>query len=728
MANLENAAMAAPVPDRARQVQNLLVDLEGARGFFSGKVIDYRMVCTAAEDRACQIVANLSVWNEFLHWIDLELRELPGTGRQLGLERVYHMLNASGMHRQVHQAATVLFWLLNNHRCVARMSVPYSMTEGPAEEVCVPVLCEGLANSSLKSLTLEALSCAGHEKVWKVILSMKCLEELNCPFFFYSFPDSVLSLLQTKTLTALHFSIAPPVKTSLSRLLLTALKGNTTLRALSINSDVLNGDADLVVEFLVSNHSLQELTVVAMSSSDGTDYLKWVFKGMLKNKSVSSLRVDSLILDFENAELVAKMLAENKVLRRFELSHSTLTCINAFLLDFRNTTVPPNTITWQEAISRNDTLQYMTLDFDIWSAEHWGAFFLTLSKHASLRLVTIVVTESQYDMLSPVVKAFERSDCEDKVFFKATCNANSVTLPACKRCFELDAFVSDYEKITALPVFLQLSTFSHLSKLSVRISNWDNEICSVIPDYVATTSTLRKLHLQLSSFDPPPGLGEWWQAVSRSLLLNRSIADLGVGSVVDSGENIGLLGAAVKRSPTIRKLRLFSFKPLPLDAFLRGLHADIFENNSLCNVVIQGGERIPPALAAYWFDVCNTARRNSGFVVRASRFLNDARSDRLSAAALDRVSRHPALIAELAKVLSMGEVETAHLVRQRFENIQGLHEFMRLAGVVKERVTCQPHEDGRPQLDALDSECWSRVRRYLQLYDVAYGRALLPSP
>ncbi|XP_070379005.1 uncharacterized protein [Dermacentor albipictus] len=127
-----------------------------------------------------------------------------------------------------------------------------------------------------------------------------------------------------------------------------------------------------------------------------------------------------------------------------------------------------------------------------------------------------------------------------------------------------------------------------------------------------------------------------------------------------------------------------------------------------------------PGSEAGWFAVWDASRRNYGFIARAAQFLNHARCDRLCAAALDRVSRHPALMAELAEVLSIGEDEAALMVRREFRSIEGLHEFMRLAGVVKQRVTCQPREDGRAQLDDLNSECWCHVRRYLQLDDVAF--------
>ncbi|KAH8038080.1 hypothetical protein HPB51_021637 [Rhipicephalus microplus] len=118
-----------------------------------------------------------------------------------------------------------------------------------------------------------------------------------------------------------------------------------------------------------------------------------------------------------------------------------------------------------------------------------------------------------------------------------------------------------------------------------------------------------------------------------------------------------------------------------------------------------------------------TALRNSEFVARAVQFLTHARCDGYCAAGLERVYRHPALLTELAEVLSIDEAEARERVRQRVRSIEGLQDFMRLAGVVKERFTCLPSEDGSTQLDALNEDCWSHVRRYLQLSDLLLGSA-----
>ncbi|KAL3190960.1 hypothetical protein MRX96_019202 [Rhipicephalus microplus] len=69
------------------------------------------------------------------------------------------------------------------------------------------------------------------------------------------------------------------------------------------------------------------------------------------------------------------------------------------------------------------------------------------------------------------------------------------------------------------------------------------------------------------------------------------------------------------------------------------------------------------------------------------KFLKQARCDTPCAAALDRVHRHPALVAELSKVLfRLRDRRCSRRIRQRFRSIEGMHKFMRLAGVVKEYV------------------------------------------
>ncbi|KAL3203374.1 hypothetical protein MRX96_041894 [Rhipicephalus microplus] len=89
--------------------------------------------------------------------------------------------------------------------------------------------------------------------------------------------------------------------------------------------------------------------------------------------------------------------------------------------------------------------------------------------------------------------------------------------------------------------------------------------------------------------------------------------------------------------------------------------------------------------------------------------------------AVDRVSRYPALLNEVARSAELDQAELAVLVRDRLSQLRSLDGFMRVAGVVKERVVCHPTDDGRMQLDDLNEDCWSHVRRYLATDDIEYG-------
>lgn len=71
--------------------------------------------------------------------------------------------------------------------------------------------------------------------------------------------------------------------------------------------------------------------------------------------------------------------------------------------------------------------------------------------------------------------------------------------------------------------------------------------------------------------------------------------------------------------------------------------------------------------------------------------------------------------------------EAVLMIREGLWRIEGIHNFMRLTGVVMERVICLPCQDGRPQLDDLNEYCWRTVWRYLLLEDVCCSGRLKTS-
>ncbi|KAH7943759.1 hypothetical protein HPB52_011332 [Rhipicephalus sanguineus] len=702
-----SAAAAASARDGADKLGNRLVQLKGARGPFSGSLIDYRTPCTASEDTRCQIVASIPLWNEFFCWLELELRQLPGVGSQLGLVHVRNICHVRPTHRQMRQAAAFLYWLLKTHRCVASVEIPSKTDDPEMAKFCSAVLCNVLyGNDSVKSLDLKLSWPVQSERFCGVLLSMKRLEELHCEVSSRDpmFPKAISALRTSATLTMLDFN-APLTDNAHAGLLLNALKANSTLRDLTLNSSAIAEEPELFVDFLSATVFLKRLRVVESIDHISDDALKWIFQGMLRNETVSSLEGQGLLLYGESVRMGARMLAQSKVLRSVRLLGWL--SVQRTVEEEMGAGEYSDTACWLGAISKNHTLQYITLSVSIWTNECWEQFFRVLSRHGSLKMVTIVAGENERCRLSDIAKKLEEIGCKEKVSVVASCNGDRLSLADCKNYSELRASVRAQNKGMVLPVYRELATFPPLTFLSLKIIGWEKELCWLLAEHVSSTSTLQRPDLQLSGLGFTTESDDW------------SVTDLGLGVDVCPRKGFECLGEVVARSKTIRELRSLTWLSSAGLSFLRGVRAGISENYALCSVTLN-------PLSCYqdwtadWFFACNTARRNSGYVARAAQFLKQARFYTPCAAALDRVNRHPALVAELSKVLSISVADALSAVRQRFRSIEGMHEFMRLAGVVKARVTCQPRDDGRLQLDALDEHCWSHVRRYLQLDDVAW--------
>lgn len=73
---------------------------------------------------------------------------------------------------------------------------------------------------------------------------------------------------------------------------------------------------------------------------------------------------------------------------------------------------------------------------------------------------------------------------------------------------------------------------------------------------------------------------------------------------------------------------------------------------------------------------------------------------------------------EVAELASISPSEASCRVREGLKSFEGLHGFMQLCGVVRDRVACHVRPDGQMQLDGLNEDCWSTVRRYLSVVDV----------
>ncbi|KAL3178827.1 hypothetical protein MRX96_009499 [Rhipicephalus microplus] len=354
---------------------DILVHLEGARGYVSGTPIDYCMPCTASEDAVCQILASASLWNEFLCWLDLELRTLPGVGTQLELVQVRNVCHTRPTPDLLRHSTTLVHWLLKTHRCVVSVHIPY-IRDGEMF-ILNHILLDDLLweNDSVKgfSINISFLSRVTEEPFCTAILSMKRLEELHWkePTCTATLSNTIPALLvASKTLTVLDF-VTLHITKAQAQTLLNALRANYTLQSLTLSSSVVTAAPSMFVTFLSDTLALKQLRVVGATERDA---LTPIFRGMISNGTVSSLDLDQLFLYEHSATLGARILAHSRVLRSFRLLRYD-PLIRFLTYQVRSAEVFKKTASWLDALVKNDTLQYTTLSVNIWADECWERFF-----------------------------------------------------------------------------------------------------------------------------------------------------------------------------------------------------------------------------------------------------------------------------------------------------------------------------------------------------------------
>ncbi|KAH6941499.1 hypothetical protein HPB50_019156 [Hyalomma asiaticum] len=170
---------------------------------------------------------------------------------------------------------------------------------------------------------------------------------------------------------------------------------------------------------------------------------------------------------------------------------------------------------------------------------------------------------------------------------------------------------------------------------------------------------------------------------------------------------IELLAEALYCKQNIRRIQARIGKPELAAAFVRRLREGIEQNYSILSITVHCFLLSECSVDEEWFAIRDVTRRNWDIVARAALFVNGTVVDRYGAEALEVVAEQVSLREELAQQLSVSDAEAAALVRTALRSIHSMDDFMRVAGVVKQRVTCESREDGRLQLDDLNEDCWT---------------------
>lgn len=675
--------------------------LEDARGSFSGTQIDFGMACTATEQQTCQIVPRLSIWNELLCHVRLQLREVSGARGQLALMAAPTWCLPKPTREERIQAAALTYWLLNKHRCV--MSVDICVFDGHDELICDAFW----ANSSIKAVKFDSGTIKVRQNLFTFVSFLGRVEELECTASRNCADDCLVGALgsllrSTTSLRSLKLSFLP-VEKKMAYQLVEDLSANSTVKELSVHASI--ADCRSFKEYLQSTVNLTSLTIsTGLAPRRGA--LNPILTGLLKNPTITDVTFEDFIVEWKSAELVFKVLAQNRALRTF---HAT------FCRCIQFSERSSNYCLWVAALDENRALKEVTLPVGILQPQQWETVLRAVSTNGHIKRVTIQMDNYfNRSALPDVCRVIRESGADGKVLLRS-CVTDSMDLLSCKASTKAwigSHFFPAIDQV--LEIVRSLPSFDHITslKLEVNASDLREELVKAIAHYISSNDTLQKLCLQCTG----GGASNSWKVILQALSENATIRQLELLASTIGRENAEGLADLVNASRTISALVFNVLCPCEVGAFLRRLSEAVRDNYTLLNIVVDTD--VPKNSAASWFTVWDTARRNTGFVALATQFVAGDRRDGYCAQALELVSSHPALLKEITKLAVVTETEASEMVQKSVADISSMLAFMQKAGIVRSKLQCHPREDGQLQLDDLNEDCLRLVRSYLKISHV----------
>ncbi|KAH7976464.1 hypothetical protein HPB52_014395 [Rhipicephalus sanguineus] len=347
----------------------------------------------------------------------------------------------------------------------------------------------------------------------------------------------------------------------------------------------------------------------------------------------------------------------------------------------------------------------------------WSEIFRALPMKQNLKKVYIFST-SRYSHMRWLCAELKQSGSEEKVYLNYFAGYSMDTeLLQCKAILraDLSELPTDDRLLAAVR---QLPKCQHLRAFGMRIDSDHMRLSLALAEFLRSATALHTLDLRIRGGGSQQAQGQnpWWNVILDSISRSKSVEKLSLvmsGMSIQDSQN---LADSVKKNTYIRELRFENTPQANNTAFFRRLSRGIEDNYTLSTVECWDG--LDADGVSDWLAVKETVWRNAGLVPRAARIKQASQSDRYVTGAVERVARYPALLDAVARSAKLDRAELAVLVRDRLLATKSKNGFMRFVGVVKERVICHPTDDGRMQLDDLDEDCWSHVRRYLFTDDV----------
>ncbi|KAL1484464.1 hypothetical protein MTO96_032559 [Rhipicephalus appendiculatus] len=508
---------------------------------------------------------------------------------------------------------------------------------------------------------------------------------------------------------------------------LRGLGQNATITTLSLSMDFLSPALSrcglAFAAYLRCNRTLRSLSVSSHSSHTWSEFndLHAVTEPLYKNNTISELNLIGFSLGILNNKFITGMLSRNRGLRRFHMvdcscneppvQQDPIAGPSEQAFSDQRSLIS----LWLGALAENSTLEELTLNLSWIKPQDCSSLFMVLARNRSLKKVNVPTFRNKD--VAQICRALRNTGVPERFYLgqHSVSNDTVADLPKCKELSRIKVGISCASDSAALHTILRLlPTCNHVKSLSLEMTaEMFNEMTSSLAQYIANTTALRELRLNVFT-------DEWYavEMFDRTLLQalsnNKSIRRLGMAGICINEEQAQMMADMLQSSRTLCHLSIYQCDSHSTASLLRKLSANVSSNYMLLGMRTDTYDE----LCSVWFKILDVVGRNHSLVTRAAHFVAGKRRNKYCAAAAELVQFNPALEEKVQELSSVDEYEAASQIKTSLKSLLELDDFMRVAGVVKCRVTCDRRDDGRTQLVDLNRDCWLRIRQFLRVDDI----------
>ncbi|KAH7950444.1 hypothetical protein HPB49_024122 [Dermacentor silvarum] len=380
---------------------------------------------------------------------------------------------------------------------------------------------------------------------------------------------------------------------------------------------------------------------------------------------------------------------------------------------------------WLAALRKpNSSLKKLCIDLRGFGEAECHDFFNAITDNDVVRSV-VVHSLPIIDGLDRVFAMIQNRGLKDRVVIKGQymhltpkqlqeCpQISSASIGDCH--FMRSHYVGMYPAISALDV---LGGCAHVTSMQVDCYDFDRNDLSALAACIKGSSALIDVNIHLSQDDTLLTKQEHRVVQAElvsALAFNLKLVRIRVTGVLLSDDDFSVLADSAKKSTSIIDLTLTP------GCVFSAMHDAMYRQVRSCRVhKAESFTGASDAKNIALADILESTRKNASAVLDAAQFVLGEQDGVEGARAIELMYDHPHVFQMVREAADVSKAEAKKMISRARLRVRccSLDEFMRMAGVVKERVECLGHPGTRLQLVDIGDDCWLHIRNFLKIADV----------